>query len=101
VTRSEHPSTDPDREEALRLGERMYPRMRATFENEAEERDYLRRVRANDNNIPGLPSIAMFPPDEIREHVPDKAARMCKVPGCGGCCTYIDHYVCPRCGTQN
>jgi hypothetical protein len=79
----------------------MYPKMKAGFENEAEERDYMRRVRANDNNVPGLPSICMFPADEIQEYIPDKSARLCKVDGCGGCCVHRDGYICPRCGTQN
>ena len=86
---------------ALSVGKRMYPKMDAGFENDAERRDYLRRVRANDNNVAGMPSIAMFPPDEIVDFVPSKAAKECKVLGCGGCCVYRDSYVCPRCKTSN
>jgi len=100
MARSAHPSEyGKEYQDALRVGRERFPRMQ--FENEAEKSDYMRRVRNNDNNVPGLPSICLFPPDEIIGWVPDKSARECKVEGCGGCCIYIDHYVCPRCGTDN
>lgn len=99
MAHSPHPSTDPDRERALQVGRERFPKM--AFENDAEKRDYMRRVRANDNNVPGLPSIALFPPDEIVIRAVDKSARLCKVDGCNGCCIHLNNFLCPRCGADN
>jgi len=56
-----HPQTHPGYRDALRVGKENLSRM--TFENEAAKRDYMKRVAANPNNVPGIPDF--YPPLKI------------------------------------
>ncbi len=56
------PSRDPERKLAEKKAAEGRKRMK--FENEAQERDYMKAVNANPNNIPGLPTF--FPPTTIK-----------------------------------
>jgi hypothetical protein len=60
--RIDHPNRNPDYERAVARGMADYSSMK--FENEAERRDYLRRIDSNPNNVPGLPEF--YPPEKIR-----------------------------------
>lgn len=69
----------------------MTPGMRA---------DYDKALASNPSNIPGMDIL--FPALSLTSSMAGvRAARECKVKGCGGCCTHRDGYVCPRCGTDN
>lgn len=90
-----HPSDDPLRAKKEAIGAANFPNME--FENEAEKRDYIKRVESNPMNTLGRP--ALYPALEIRSSLSEtREARKCF---CGGCCTWLDNFLCPRCGTQN
>ena len=99
-----HPNDDPARAKKLAVGKANYENMMSKFENQAARSDYLKRVAANPMNVPGRP--AFYPPLELKSAMGGvRAARKCTalVEGevCGGCCTYLDNYQCPRCGKDN
>ena len=58
-----HPSYEHDR----RKGEQLWKAGKMKFENEAQKRDYLKRVAANPVNVPGIPAFA--PPLEIKSYI--------------------------------
>lgn len=61
--RIDHPSRLPDQKKAEAVAARNYANME--FENDAQRRDYLRRVNSNPGfNLPGLPEF--YPPEKIR-----------------------------------
>lgn len=93
-----HPSDDPFRKRKEAIGARDFSKMK--FENESEKRDYVKRVESNPMNTLGRP--AFYPPTEIKSSFGGiKEAITCSVEGCGGTCTAVDYFVCPRCHTQN
>jgi len=94
----DHPSRDPNRHISERAAKKRLKSMK--FESEGEKRDYEKRVAANPFNIYGNP--ALYPPISIRSAMNDmRPAVTCKTDGCGGCCTYLDGWKCPRCKEQN
>lgn len=58
------PKSHPNYEFARQVGERNLDAHLATMENDAQRRDYIKKVRSNPNNVPGLP--ATYPPELIR-----------------------------------
>ena len=56
------PETHPGYEDAVRVSRMRAPRMQ--FESEGARMDYERQLRANPNNLPGLPPF--YPPLELR-----------------------------------
>jgi hypothetical protein len=93
-----HASDDPLRAKKEAVGAKNYPKMK--FENEAERRDYEKRVASNPMNVKGRP--AFYPALELRSSLNSAhAAKKCTTPDCGGCCTYNDGFICPRCGKNN
>ncbi len=58
-----HPSYERDR----RKGEQLWKAGKMKFENEAQKRDYLKRVNANPANVVGIPAFA--PPLEIKSYI--------------------------------
>lgn len=70
------------------------------FATESERKDYERAVKANPNNVLGMP--AFYPKVPMQSSFSDiRGSRECKVDGCGGCCIAVDKFICPRCGLQN
>lgn len=65
--RVDHPERHPGYSAAVEAGRRNLATGRMKFENEAEKRDYMRAVRSNPNNVPGLPTF--YPPEQIRSFV--------------------------------
>lgn len=60
-TNPNDPTDHPGYKEMMsKAPERM---AKMSFENDAEKRDYMKRVNANPNNVPGLP--AFFPATKI------------------------------------
>jgi hypothetical protein len=58
-------SSDPSWERRRKVGERRIKEGKfKKFENEAEERDYSRKVGSNPSNVPGIP--VFYPPLTIR-----------------------------------
>lgn len=86
------PTKDPGHQQSIEYVKQHGDQMK--FETEAERKDYEKLVRANPNNVMGMP--AFFPAVPIQASFSDiKAARGCK---CGGCAIASDGYRCPRCG---
>ena len=56
------PSRDPDRKRAEAKGKQQLAKMK--FENDAQRRDYEKAVKANEQNVLGLPNF--FPPTVIK-----------------------------------
>jgi hypothetical protein len=56
------PSRDPERKMAEAKGKQQLAKMK--FENDAQRRDYEKSVKANDQNVMGIPPF--FPPTVIR-----------------------------------
>jgi hypothetical protein len=95
-----HPADDPLRAKKEAIGKANLPKMLGKMENDAERRDYMKRVESNPLNVPGRP--AFYPALELRSSLSEmRAARLCKTENCGGCCTYNDHFICPRCHADN
>lgn len=55
----DHPSRDPRREKAERIGKKRMEKMQ--FESEGAKNDYVRAVRANPRNVMGYPRNLLFP----------------------------------------
>ena len=93
-----HPeSTDPDYKGDRAKALEYWPKMEKEFQDEGEKREYLKAVASNPNNMLGAP--ALYPPQQIKSFIhKDHAAVECE---CGGCCTVVDYYICPRCGKPN
>ena len=82
---------------AIAKGEQVMER--AEWDSPAQKRDYMRMVSANEKNFPGLPPQLMFKEDKAKLALSDlRQSRQCQ---CGGCCTAVDGYICPRCHEQN
>lgn len=88
---------DPNYEERVRKGKLRMANGDLKFNNEADKRDYERRVASNPNNVPGLP--AFFPPLTLKQMPVTHPAIACV--DCGGCCIASDRYICPCCGKDN
>ena len=59
----DHPSRNPNRKQAERRAKENLPKMMASFKTEGERKDYEKMVKANENNIMGLPTF--YPPRQI------------------------------------
>lgn len=60
-----HPESAPNYKHKRDVALNHYPSMK--FENEAQRRDYLAAVKANRNNLPGIP--AFYPPEHIQSFI--------------------------------
>lgn len=65
--RIDDPRRHPSYEMARRKGEKRWKEGKMKFENEAQKNDYLKRVKANDGNVLGMPTF--FPPTEIKSYI--------------------------------
>ena len=66
----DHPSRDPDYADVVRAGKVRMKQMK--FESEAHERDYMKQVNSNPNNVPGIavyPSVGKIGRASCRERV--------------------------------
>ena len=70
-----HPSEDTNYAERVAKGKLRIARGDLQFQNDAERRDYEKRVASNPNNVPGMP--AFFPPLKIQQMPVVNAARRC------------------------
>lgn len=66
-TRIDDPRRHPDYEKARKKGEQLWKAGKMKFENEAQKRDYLKRVASNEGNVLGIP--AFFPPTQIKSFI--------------------------------
>jgi hypothetical protein len=58
-----HPTDNPMWDRKKRVAEKRIKEKKLSFENDADERDYKRRVNANPHNIYGMP--AWYPPETL------------------------------------
>ena len=92
-----HPTDNPAWEKKKRIAAKRVRDGKLKFSNEAEERDYVKRVNSNPNNVYGLP--AFYPSQTLTSSlIGVRPAIGC---GCGGCCVSSQEYICPRCGKDN
>lgn len=92
-----NPKSNPDYKRAWDKGQKILREGKLKFENKGKEEEYWKGIKANENNIPGLPIT--YPAMTLKSSLNDaKPALRCE---CGGCCVRIDSYICPRCGKQN
>ena len=71
--------TDPTWEKAFRKGQRRIEQNKFPYESPGEESDYMRKVKSNPGNVPGMPEF--FPPLEIRSD-------MASIPGHAYCVAF-------------
>jgi len=98
MIRKSDPKADPGYKRSIEHVKKFGNEM--VFSSDGERRDYEAGVRANPNNILGMPCF--YPPVKLQASFSDlHASRECATEKCGGCCIERDHWVCRRCKRSN